>query len=50
MNVDNAAENLPSLQRPDVLVLPLRENTVRAVSLWRLLSLKTFTGPPQAHS
>ena len=39
-----------SLQCPDVLVPPLRENTVRAVVLWRLLPLKTFTGVPQAHS
>ena len=48
MNVDSAAGNSHSLQSPDVFVPLLLENTVRAVSLWRLLHPKTYwrpTGP-----
>ena len=43
MNVDNVAENSPSLQPPDVLVPPLRENTVGAIFVWRPLPLVNFT-------
>ena len=43
-------ETRTASSEPDVPVQPLRENTVRAVSLWPLLHLKTFTGSSQAHS
>ena len=50
MTVDKAAGNSHSFQRPEVRVPPLRENTVRAIFLWRLLPLNTLTGVLQAQS
>ena len=43
MSVDNAAENSPSLQLPDVLIPPLRENTLGAIFVTWPLSLATLT-------
>ena len=45
MSDDKAAGNSHNLQRPDVLVPPLRENMFPC-----RLPLQTFTGAPQAHS
>ena len=43
MNVDNAKENSPSRQLPDVLVPPLLENTVGAVFVSWPLPLVNLT-------
>ena len=51
MNVDKAAGNSRSLQRPDVLVPALAgKHTVFAVLLWWPQPLKTCTGARQAQS
>ena len=43
MSDDNAAENSPRLQHPDVLVPPLRENTLGAVFVTRPLPVVYLT-------
>ena len=43
MSVDNAAEDSPSFQLPDVLVSPLQKNTPGAVSVSWQLSLVYLT-------
>ena len=50
MNVGNAAEDSPNLRHLDVLVPPLRENTVGAVFMWRPLPLLNFTAWADARS
>ena len=43
MSVDNAAEDSPSLQPPNMLAPPLRENTAGPVSMSSQLSLENLT-------